>query len=207
MLRKVVPISICLAALILGCEKKEPQREPPVVTVTPSLRAPAGMVPVREGVAVFITVEPVRVASYVQYLAETEQPVPARWQGLAPDSPDAGESITGLSRNEAERLAAWDLKRLPTAEEWQAAGAIVGARTYPWSEEGTAVPGAEIFLVRDWQIGTDAEMAARRAKAQLKETILADWNAQVDTLRGQLAQVVQVQQGHRTDEWRQFKRG
>lgn len=205
-LRKATALAICFAVCILGCGKKEPEEGQPVRVVQPALKAPPGMTPVRAGVPVFISQKPLTVGQYLAYLEGTEQPIPVHRQDVEPGTPQAGQPVTGLDRQEAAWCAAWHLKRLPTAEEWRQAGDVVGPRPYPWSDDGAAVAQeAEILLVQDWVPGSNAQLQARAAREGLAESILAERCDGVEKLRQQLLGLVEVQRTRRGDLWKQLK--
>jgi uncharacterized phage infection (PIP) family protein YhgE len=125
---------------------------------------------------------------------------------VEPDSADAAQAITGLSRKEAGRCATWHLRRLPTAEEWRQAAAVVQPRPYPWLDDGApAAAEAEIFLVQDWSTGTDSEVAARKAKEELTETILKEGVDKVERLRQQLSDMIARRKRRQEDQWKQLK--
>lgn len=200
---RVTPIAICLVLLVLGCEKKEAEKEAAPLLVRRGVALPAAMVPIREGVPVFITKKPVTVGEYGGYLQGTGQAMPERWRGLQPGAP-----VAGLTRKEAGRYAVWALKRLPTAQEWRQAAAVVGSRPYPWPEG--AAPGAaggDVFLVQDWPAGSDQELKARQAKAALPETILAEHKDEIAELRAQLQQATERHRTSREEQWKQLKPG
>lgn len=201
MIRRAIPVAACLALVLLGCEKKEPEAQPPVRPVAPAAKAPPGMVAVRPGAEVFISEQPFSVAQYVAYLKGTTQPVPAEYEGRLADEP-----ASGLPRSEAERCATWHLMRLPTFEEWQQASAVVGARPYPWADDGSAVAaGAEAFLVQDWPPGSPGEEAARAARQELADRILADARADVAELRDRLEGMIEPRRAVGRELWQQIK--
>ncbi len=204
MLRKTIPIAVLLAALALGCEKKEPEAAP-VRVVGPPRTAPAGMQQIQEGKDVFISRQPATVGQYVDYLSQTNQPLPQRWQDLAPDDPAAQQPVTGLTREEARRMAVWHMKRLPTPEEWEQAAAV-GARPYPWAPDGAPVhQQAELFLVQDWLPAGPGQAEAARARGELVEQIRRGAAARVERLRAELQELVERQQARRGDLWEQIK--
>jgi len=206
MYRKAMAISICCAALVLGCEKKEAGKEaPPVVTRIP-LKAPAGMVQLRQGASVFIDQKPLAVGEYTAYLEATGQPVPEKWQGIEPGTLTATAPVLGLTRQQADWCAAYVMKRVPTRQEWQQAAMVVGSRPYPWPEDAAEdVAGGEIFLIRDWVRGSDGEKTARDLKADLPQTILAQYRAEVEHLAGQLGEVVEGSAARQQELWKGLK--
>lgn len=205
MLRKSLPLVVCLFALSAGCEKKEPEAgQVPVVRQPPAARAPAGMTTIREAPPLFMTNTPVTVREYVDYLRATGQPVPDRLLEAASSVVRAGEPVTGLSRSEAERYATWAMKRLPTREEWQMAQQVVGPTPYPWTGEEGAV-AARLYLVQDWLPGSEGEAAAREAKASIAQTILEAQVAELKQLQEQLAVLAEQQKAHSEAAWKEFK--
>jgi uncharacterized protein YukE len=198
--------SVSMGLLGFGCEKKKPEVQPNVRVVAPTGKPPAGMAAVPGESGAFISEKPLSVGQYVAYLDGTAQPVPEQWQGLEPAGPAAQRPMTGLSRREAESCATWELKRLPTPDEWQKASGVVGQRPYPWNEDGSPVAAeAEMFLVQDWRSGSDQEMQARQAKAVLPGAILSEHAAQVEALRGQLQGLVEQLRVRQEQQWTQMK--
>ncbi len=204
--RKALAVAICLAVLVLGCKKKEPEKEsPPVVTRIP-LKVPAGMVQLSEGASVFIDQKPVAIGEYVACLEATAQPVADKWQRIEPGTLAATAPVLGLTRRQAEWYATYVLKRVPTRQEWEQAAMAVGSRPYPWSENAAEdAAGGEILLIRDWLPGSDREKMAQQEKAVLPQTILDEYRAQVSRLKGQLEEAVQGSQTRQQELWKQFK--
>ena len=200
MLRKTAILTLCLAATLIACEKKEPEPAAGAPVVRREVKSPPGMVPIRGMQSVYISELPLTVGEYVAYLKGTQQPVPARWQAATADSPEAALPVTGVGRQQAEWCATWHLKRLPTVQEWRQAGTVVGAKPYPWTEEGDAV-GAEVLLVREGRAGPE-EQAARNG---LAEVILADYREQVADLQGQARTALDAERRRRDDQWKRIK--
>jgi hypothetical protein len=201
MLRRAIPVAVCIALVLLGCEKKEPEGRPPVRPPAPRVEAPPGTMPLRPDEGVFVSETPLSIGQYVAYLEGTTQPVPAEHEGALAEEP-----LTGLDRAEAERCATWHLKRLPTAQEWEQASAAVGARPYPWTEDGAPVAeGAEVFLVQDWLPGTEGEQAARAGRDELAESILAEARRQVADLSARLQAMIEPRRAMRREMWQQIK--
>jgi len=207
MLRKLLPVAaVCAALFASGCEKKEPKAAPPVRVARPAVRAPAGMVPVMEGAAVFIATRPLAVGQYVAYLEGTGQDVPPQWQELQPGSPDAGLPAVGLTRAEARRCAVWHLKRLPTAEEWRTASEVVSPRPYPWHDDGSPVaPSAEVFLVQGYPSHSPEEMKARRDRDELAQTILEEYLAETEALAARTRDQLAAERARRERAWQELK--
>jgi len=206
MYRRAMAVAICCAALVLGCEKKEPEKEaPPVVTRIP-LKAPAGMVQLRQGASVFIDQKPMAVGEYAAYLEATGQPVPEKWQGIEPGTLTGTAPVLGLTRQQADWYAAYAMKRGPTRQEWQQAAMVVGSRPYPWPEDAAGdVAGGELFLIRDWVRGSGGEGTARQEKADLPQTILAQYQAEVEHLAGQLGEAVEGSATRQQELWKGLK--
>ncbi len=208
MFRKVVFLSICACALLPGCERREPEEpEPRQVVRVPQERpqVPPGMTPIREGASVFISESPVTVGEYVEYLRATDQGVPSRWRGVEPGTPGARAPVTGLSRQEAEFYALYRRQRLPTATEWRVAGAVVGARPYPWDDGEPAAPDAELFLAQDWVPGTEAEEEAHRRAAALPDLLLAHHQEELDESRAALEQLVEEHEAQTARLWEELR--
>jgi hypothetical protein len=200
--------ALCCALALCGCEKKteEQPTAQPVKVVRSSPAVPAGMAQLGEKGTLFIDTTPLTVAQYVEYLRGTGQPVPAKWAGLEPGSPVTAKAVTGLDKREAERCAAWQMKRVPTLKEWQDAVRVVGARPYPWLEDGQPVPqGAPILLIRDWSPRTQEELDARAARGALAQTILEESREEFDKLRADLAAEVKLRQERQEARWEAFK--
>ncbi len=205
MLRMMACFCVCLLLLAAGCGKEEPPEEPPVTRVKAPVKTPQDMVPVGEAGPLYVTRSPVKVGDYVECLRATNQPVPERWQGIQPDGPGADLPVTGLSRSEAELYAAWAMKSVPTREQWQQAGKIVGTRPYPWRDGEPAEPGTEVFLVRTWRPGSEGEAEARRRKEELPAELLARERRELKALRQELKQKVEALQARRAELWQEAK--
>jgi len=206
MCRKRITLAICLVALAFGCEKKEPEKKAPVVTVTPTFATPAGMVAIQEGVPLFISKKPVSIGQYLRYLEDTGQPAPDRLRNVKPDSPGASLPVMGLTRKQAERYATWSLARLPTRQEWSRAASVIGVRPYPWpTDEQDCVAVGEIYTFRDWPDGSPGEAAARRAKGRLLDDILSDHKERIARLRERLQEALNNRQASAAQQWQQLK--
>ncbi len=204
-LRTLIGTSMCLLLLAPGCERKEPEGEPPLTQVRAAVTAPEGMAAVREGAAVFMSRQPISLGEYVAYLWDTEQPVPPQWEGTRPGTPGAQAPVVGLSRDEAELYAVWTMNRLPEREDWTAAAAIVGSRPYPWEDDGSAVPDAALLLVRDWQPGSEQEQEALGLKAALPARILAGYQEAVGDVRKRIEELARDRKARVADLWSQIK--
>jgi len=205
MLRRLSPVIVCLVFAALGCEKKQPQGQEAAAATRPA-GVPAGMTAIGEGGRVFISQKPLTAGQYVAYLEGTGQPIPDQWKHAKGGAPASDEVATGLSRQDAADCATWHMRRLPTAEEWKAGAAAVGARAYPWTADGApASPLAEAFLVQDWLPGSDGERQARQAKDALAKTIMNERTAEVQQLRKQLEDLVGPQGSRRSEAWNQVK--
>jgi hypothetical protein len=163
MLKKSLIAACCLTLVFCGCGKDEEERTPPRnEPVEPTVSVPRGMKPLSVEPPVFMSVRPLTRAQYIEYLTAMNKTVPAHHAG-AP----ASEAITGLTPEQAARVATFHLRRLPTREEWQKADEIVGDTPWPWPEEG--VPSTEpIYLVQDWVSDTAGEQEALEARMALK---------------------------------------
>jgi len=209
--RKACVIALCLVALLAGCKKKaEPGEQTTEVSKDVQL-APAGMTELDieiEGRALFITIRPVSVGDYVAFLQQTGQPVPA---ALASGFEEAGAAVApvdGLSLDQARAYGTWQLMRLPTAEEWEHAGEVVGREAYPWGEElsaGQSRPGAKLFLVRDWESGSQGEQQARQAREQLLGKLRVQHLNRIAALKGQVEKLVEAGSERLDEKWRQLK--
>ena len=207
--RKACVIGLCLVALLAGCKKKtEPGDQTTEVSQDVHL-PPAGMTQLTiEGQALFITKKPVSVADYVAFLQQTGQPAPA---ALASGLEQAGAAVApvdGLSLDQALAYGKWQLMRLPTAEEWEHAGEVVGREAYPWGEELTAGqprPGAKLFLVRDWESGSQAEQQARQAREESLGKLRAQHLTRIAALKGQVEEFVEAGSERLDGKWKQLK--
>jgi gamma-glutamyl hercynylcysteine S-oxide synthase len=106
---------------------------------------------------------PVTNATYIEFMGETGAEPPMYWERegeawvdtargrrrpVAPDHP-----VTHVSWHEAEALARWAGKRLPTEFEWEAAHDRLDAVGQAWewtSSEFLAYPGFEAFPYREY---------------------------------------------------------
>ncbi len=88
--------------------------------------------------ALWMDRSPVTNAQYLAFCRATERKGPAWWRdGLSFPAEYADHPVVGVSGQDACAYAEWAGKRLPTAEEWEAA--LGGSRTvFPW---GDAWPG------------------------------------------------------------------
>ena len=199
MLRRAVPFVVCLAICVFGCKKREGPAPPerPHAAV-PEYTVPPGMVAVTAGQPVFITTKAATVGDYVDCLRALGEPPPDRLNGLAPAQP-----VTGLTRREAERFAAWSLKRLPTAEEWEQAPAVVGSAPWPWGSEGSVA--VRLHLVQDWLPGDAGEEAARARRAAIEQEGLTVRKQRIARLCARLTDEIARQASRVGDAWKQFK--
>lgn len=162
MFRRSLIVACLVSCLLAGCGKDEPVPDDSVRDITPLPEAPAGMVALREEPVLYMDTDPVTAAEYIAFLEDVKEPVPS---GLA-DVPGA-TPLENLSFEEASRLATWQLKRVPSAQEWALAASVVGSAEYPWVDgEDAAV--SDIYFVRDWRAGEPAETAAIDARSRLK---------------------------------------
>jgi len=94
--------------------------------------------------AFYVDMSPVTNAQYLAFCQATERRGPAWWRdGLGFPLDYADHPVVGVSGPDARAYAEWAGKRLPTAEEWEAA--VGGSGTaFPWGE---AWPGP-LKLVR-----------------------------------------------------------
>jgi hypothetical protein len=207
MLRRLLPVAVCAALLVTGCERKEEKTAVPVRVARPSAATPPGMVPIAADRPLFIAANPLTVGEYVEYLKGTGQDVPAQWQDVLPGSPEAGRAVVGLTRIEALRCATWHMKRLPTVDEWTRAADIVKPRPYPWGDDGQPVsPSAEVFLVQDYSPQSpDDVMKARKGKEGLAAAILGQSAAEVEALAEDLRSEVAAVHLRRELRWQDVK--
>ena len=207
MLRRMLPVAICAALLVTGCEKKEEKPPTPVRVTRPASRTPAGMVSISAAQPVFIATKPLTIGQYIQYLEGTGQDVPVQWQDVLPGSPEAGRSAVGLTQTEARRCAVWHLKRLPTREEWARAAEVVKPRPYPWNEDGSPVaPSAEVYLVQGYDTqSADDLLEARREKEGLADTILNEYLAEIEALGENLRGEIKAERARRQLAWEEVK--
>jgi hypothetical protein len=220
MLRKAVPIALCaVALLVVGCEKKEPEDKAPVRVVPSDLRPPAGMAPIPGMAGTFIDAMSATVGEYTNYLRESGQSIPEEYRDLGPDSPEAAEPVTGLSRQRARRMAIWQLKRLPTRLEWDSAP-MLRMKPYPWNEDGSAASAeAQAHFVRDWKPGSQGESAARKAREELRSSLRAEAEAaaeagaeepqvspeELQELRELVRQAAEQKQARFEQQWQEWK--
>jgi len=171
MARRSCVVAICIVLLAFGCKKKQqepaeqPRPEPPAIVAPLGFAHIPGTMP-----PVFISEKPVTVGQYRLFCEETGEPATAVAEAAEDDAP-----VSGLSLAQARRYAVWQLARLPTAEEWRLAAAIVGTAPYPWAEEPgeqEVREGARLFLVREWTEGSPAQEAARQRREALAREIL-----------------------------------
>jgi len=190
MYRKVLLLSACIPLLFVACQKKKPEHGR-AVGAGGSKRSlvPNGMIRIGEGKPVFIARKPATVRDYTLFLRAVGEQVP---EGMA--SPSPGQPLTGLSREQAARFAAWNMKRLPTEQEWVAAKELVGAK------EG------QIHLVQDWLPGTPQEAKARRIRDEMiKPTAARSYADIVAELRNELVAELARRRTEREANWNQVK--
>jgi iron(II)-dependent oxidoreductase len=107
---------------------------------------------------------PVANAAYIAYMEATGAEPPLYWEGDAEtgwvsvargrrDPVDLAQPVIHVSWHEADAFARWAGKRLPSEEEWEAAGLeldLVG-RAWEWtSSDFLAYPGFEAFPYREY---------------------------------------------------------
>lgn len=203
MFRRPALIALSLVVLVLACEKKEPKQAAGAAKPTGRVQAPEGMTALAKGPAGFVSNKPVTVAQYLGFLQALGLPVPPRFQDVKAGSPEANAPVTGLTRAEADRYATWDMKRLPAAEEWWQASAVIGSRPYPWPAGQEPPANAEVFLVQDWVPGTDGERQAEQKKAALLDSIRQIYLADIALAQTQLKQAVDAGTANLTAQWNQ----
>jgi len=81
-------------------------------------------------------------ADYQAFVTATGHPVPATWPDAGPDPALADLPVTGVTHSDALAYSLWRGKRLPTLDEWMAAGQFPDSRVYPWGAD--PVPQAAI---------------------------------------------------------------
>lgn len=80
---------------------------------------------------------------YKAFVEATRYPPPLHWKnGMYPEG-TADHPVTYVSWDDAQAYAQWAGKRLPTAEEWEAAARGLQGQTYPW---GPTFAGQQINL-------------------------------------------------------------
>ncbi len=128
-------------------------------------------------------------------------------QAAALGGPGGEAPVTGLTRKEAENYATWDLKRLPTSQEWTVASRIVGNTPYPWAVQDENLPvAASVYLVQDWLPGSAIEKQAEARKAALVTTLATARAAGFDGARKGLDDLVTAQKTAAQQRWDQFKK-
>jgi len=206
MLRNTLLLAVCCLTFVLGCEKKQAQ-QPPAPRRGAGVQAPPGLVVLGEKPPVFLTKSPVSVAQYVQYLKDSGQPVPEGMRSIALGGPGGEQPVTGLTRKQAEGYAAWDLKRLPTQQEWAMASLYVAPTPYPWAGQDTDLPvTAPIYLVQDWLPGSPGEKTAAARKQALMDELEKERAAGFEQTRSTLAKLVATQKTAAQQRWDQFRK-
>ena len=71
-------------------------------------------------------------AAYLQFVATTGYPPPIDWENGRYPSGTAKHPVTFVSLDDALAYAQWAGKRLPTAEEWEAAARGPRGQIFPW---------------------------------------------------------------------------
>jgi formylglycine-generating enzyme required for sulfatase activity len=80
---------------------------------------------------------------YKAFVEATRYPPPLHWtNGMYPEG-TAAHPVTYVSWDDAQAYAQWAGKRLPTAEEWEAAARGLQGQTYPW---GSTFAGKQLNL-------------------------------------------------------------
>lgn len=100
--------------------------------------------------AFYIDICPVTNADYKQFIDATGHKQPAHWDraGYNPDWADF--AIVGISWNDMQDYARWVGKRLPTADEWEAAARYPDGRLHPWGNRQP--PTAKEPTVADYRL-------------------------------------------------------
>jgi len=87
----------------------------------------------------YVDTTEVTAARYAAFVAATGAPPPATWSGPRPPAGREMGPVAGVDLDEARRFAAWGRRRLPTADEWEAAASVeLGRdtrRLYPWGDQ------------------------------------------------------------------------
>jgi hypothetical protein len=204
MLRRTWPIAVCCLAFVIGCSKREPAAAP-ATPAGPAVSAPDGMVALQEKPPVFLTKSPVTVAEYVQYIKASRQPVPEAMRAVALGGPGGDQPVSNLTRKQADRCATWNLKRLPTEQEWAKASAVATG-PYPWGGTDEAIPVATpLYLAQDWLPGTPQEQKAQAKKQELEQALEAERAAGFGQARQELADLVKARKAAAEERWQQFK--
>ena len=162
MVSAAVAVAVLLSA---GCRRKEedPEALPPeeeVAEVSEDYEEIPGTEP-----QAYISLSPATVGDYLDYLEDAGLETPERF---AMEDADTDSPLRDVKRGEAERFAAWELRRLPTEDEWAEVHDLLDEKPYPWDGPDPRT-GAEIHLVRDWEEGTSAEEDARQRKRRMVE--------------------------------------
>ena len=207
MLRRTLPIAVCCLAVVIGCGKKEPAPAgAPAAGKGAAVQAPEGMVVLGEKPPVFLTKGPITISQYVQYMKASGQPVPETMRAVALGGPGGDQPVTELTRKQAERCAAWDLKRLPTQQEWTKATTYVAGAPYPWEAvDDSARAVTPLYLVQDWLPGSPEEQRAQARRQDLVTALEAERAAGFGKARQDLADLVKARKAAADERWQQFK--
>ena len=200
MVRRLSVLLICMVVLLTACKKRTegPKAEPKGEGQT---AVPEGMALVPDmKTPVFISKKPATVGEHVKFLRATGQPVP---ETVAGQSTEPREPVTGLTLEEAQQYATWQMMRLPEAEEWAKAHKTVGDVRYPWGAGlGTdqARKDAPVFLVRDWVEGSKREESAERRRQELSEKLLDQRTAEIQQMGNELLAAAEAAGGPSAEE-------
>lgn len=209
MLRRIITLLICLVVLIPACRKKtEPeQKQKPLQKQEPTVKAPPGMTVIQgvENGPVFMRNEPVTVAEYQEFLTTIGRPVPEQRSG---DNATLQKPVTGLTLEQANEYATWQLASVPTANEWRNATTIVGNRPYPWGPDAdpdAPRPNAELYIVQRYLPNSRGEEVATQEKKDLREKILSKRVDEIVTLQETLDGQLKELQGQWKSLWQEMK--
>ena len=101
---------------------------------------------------------PVTNRQYLKFLAANpNRPAPGHWRGVTEQNiqPTANHPVTHVSWDDAQAYCRWAGKRLPSAQEWEAAARGAEGRLYPYGDESRPERGnsAELKLGNTSPVG------------------------------------------------------
>ncbi|MBS3763937.1 MAG: hypothetical protein KGZ25_11620, partial [Planctomycetes bacterium] len=210
MLRKTCVIALCLAFLLVGCRKKGESAGGTANEVggvsKAKVKTPPGYVRIPEASHMaFVRKDPLRIGEYVAYLKETGQNLPDRLK--SPDV-DYQDPVTGLSRQQAQEAAGWQMLRILTAEEWEKGKKLGLQGEYPWGETVSEEDRKKrkIFLVRDWASKNSPKYkTAKENKGEIRTKYLSKYRQAVKEFQDKIQKTVQETTEELKGKWKALK--
>jgi len=133
----------------------------------------------RELPGFLIDVHEVTMGQYAEFLAQTSHAPPATWPSGGPTEEQTRLPVTGVTHEDAAAYAKWAGKRLPTADEWEAAARGGRSDAFPWvgGWSDRACNSAKAGIGAPARVGTFAKDAAPIGRIVDMAGNVAEWTA------------------------------